>query len=122
VKKSLAILLIPLFLLVTTGVAITSLHCGGKIVDTGIQVKACCKDVNKGGCCSTKSKIVKVEEVFIKRAASFELNKLSSQYTPDYHLFYFPQIKNIFYSTIYRDKAPPLIRGCLYLLFHSLII
>lgn len=120
-KKLIAILLIPVFLLMTAGVTITTLYCNGKISDVGINVKACCKDVNKGGCCDTKTKIVKVEDDFVSHPASFKFNKfidldLGLQVT------YVSEAINVSYFKTYWDKAPPLIKGDLYILFRSLII
>lgn len=121
-KKFLAILLIPVFLLMTAGVAITSLYCKGQISEVGINVKACCKDVNKGGCCNTTTKIVKVEDTFVSSSVSFEINKIIDLYLPNFQTAYLPDVRSISYFKIYWDKAPPSIKGDLYILYGTLII
>ena len=65
-KNGLIILLIPLFLLFTAGVSITSLYCQEKLCEIGFNVHPCCDDVNKGGCCETKSSFLKVADGFVK--------------------------------------------------------
>ena len=65
-KNGLVIFLIPLFLLSTTGVSITSLYCQGELCEVGFTVHPCCDDVNKGGCCETESNFLKIADSFVK--------------------------------------------------------
>ncbi len=122
-KKVVAILLIPIFLLMTSGLAITSLYCSGKISKVGLKVNACCKDVNKGGCCKTKTTIVKLDDAFVSgTSASFDLHKIIDYYVPAFYL----DIGHVSIQKVavmeHWDKAPPPVKGELYLLFRSLII
>jgi hypothetical protein len=121
-KKLIALFLIPVFLLMTAGVAITSLYCQGKISDVGITVKACCKDVDKGGCCNTKSEIVKVKDAFLSTSASFDFNHSIVLYIPAFQIPDVSALISNFYFKTYWDKAPPILKGELYILFRSLII
>jgi hypothetical protein len=50
------------------GVSITSLYCQGKLCKIGFTVHPCCNDVNKGGCCETKSILLKVVDSFVKES------------------------------------------------------
>lgn len=120
-RKIIAILLIPVFLLMTAGVAITSLYCNGKISDVGITVKACCQDVDKGGCCDTKTKIVKVNDDFVNQASVFEIHKLIDLNLPDFHSCVLEAAAQTYFK-IYWDKAPPSRQGDLYILFCTLLI
>jgi hypothetical protein len=121
-KKVIAILLIPVFLLMTAGVAITSLYCNGKISDVGITVKACCEDVDKGGCCDTKTKIVKVNDDFVTHSSAYEINKHIDFNFTSFHSTYGSEAINLTYFKIYWDKAPPSNQGDLYILFRTLLI
>lgn len=96
-KKFLAILLIPVFLLMTAGVAITSLYCKGQISEVGINVKPCCKDVNKGGCCNTTTKIVKVEDGYVNHSNSFEFTKYITLDLPSFGFSYVSEVIDISY-------------------------
>ena len=89
-KKLLAILLIPVFLLTTAGVAMTSLYCKGKIVETGITVKPCCKDVNKGGCCNTESQVIKIQDSFVHDSYSVDVATVFTFYTETYSVLRLP--------------------------------
>ena len=122
-RKLIVIFLLPLFLVSTTiGVAMTSLYCNGKLTKTGINVKACCNKVNKGGCCKTEIKIVKVEDNFLKTSNSFDLTKIFTLYYYSAHASYSAESKPISQFRHYSDKAPPLNAAPFYILFHSLII
>ena len=121
-KKFLTILLVPVFLLMTTGVIITSLYCNGQISYVGIAVKDCCKDVNKGGCCHTESKLIKVEDSFVGASASFDLVKIINLNFNNFEFFYEPELISTSYLKTYWDKVPPSKDTPRYILFHSLII
>jgi hypothetical protein len=121
-KKLVAILLIPLFLLTTVGVAMTSLYCHGKISKTGFRVKACCKDVNKGGCCKTESKLVKIEDRYVNASNSFGFHNAIHPAIISHTISYILDFKSVSYFISYWDKAPPSPDKPLYILFHSLII
>lgn len=116
-------MLVPLFLLMTAGVAVTSLYCHGKISEVGIVVKACCKDVNKGGCCNTESKIYKVKDTFVgATGSSGQPGKFTDLYVPGFSVNLLSGSFSVIYYKTYRAKAPPLIKAPLYLLYRSLII
>lgn len=121
-KKLIAILLIPVFLLVTAGVAITSLYCKGQISEVGIHVKACCKDVNKGGCCNTTTKVIKVEDGFVNHSSSFEFHNYINLDLPIFRFSYVSEVINVSYFKTYWDKAPPIIKCGLYIVFRTLLI
>lgn len=122
-KKALILFLIPVFLLATTvGVTIVSHYCGGKLADKGFSIKPCCEDVNKGGCCETKSELLKVKDNFVKTSTDIHLNNVLALEN-NLHVFELkPSFKEVFYSKGYWDKAPPLVNVDLYILFGSLII
>lgn len=121
-KKIIAILLIPIFLLTTAGMAITSLYCKGTISKIGVSIKACCEDVDKGGCCKTTSKVVKVEDDFTELHSAPQLNKLIDFYLPETKIITKPEVSYNTTNFIYWDKAPPISKDRLYILFRSLII
>ena len=122
-KNGLIILLIPLFLLSTAGVAITSLYCQGKLCEIGFNVHPCCDDVNKGGCCKTETKVVKIEDSYVSSSVSYDLNKVSDIFIiSDFRINILSEIVNSSEFISIWDKAPPLINTELYILFHSLII
>lgn len=114
-------MLIPVILLTTAGVAITLLYCKGKVSEIGINVTPCCKNVNKGGCCNTETKIYKVKDAFVS-FASFELNKLVDLYISPVKIDIFSWSEISINLITNWDKAPPLDKGELYILFRSLII
>jgi hypothetical protein len=67
-KKASILLLIPLFTLSTAGLPLTSLFCQGKLCEIGFTVHPCCDDVNKGGCCETRSSLLKIIDSFVKES------------------------------------------------------
>lgn len=71
-KKSLLWLLIPVFLLATAGVTVTSVFCKGELFKSGISVDSCCK---KGDCCKKESQFLKVKDDFQKSFTAFKLLK-----------------------------------------------
>jgi hypothetical protein len=122
VKKLIAILLIPAFLIATQGVAVTSLYCKGKLTKQGFNIKACCKDVNKGGCCDTKAEVVKVKDNYVSAAVSYDFHKFLDAATIDFRFSLLPEVATIQYLKFYWDNAPPRIQKGLYILFRSIII
>jgi hypothetical protein len=106
----------------TAGVAITSLYCKGKLSEVGIKVDACCKDVNKGGCCNTQTKIVKMDDNFVNHSFSFEFHNLVDFNFHDFGFSFVSELINTSYFKTNWGNAPPLLKGDLYLLFRSLII
>ncbi len=120
-KRFLIISLIPMFLLATGGVTLNYLYCNGNLTKVGIDVKACCKDVKKGGCCEKETKLVKVKDAFVKavyhhltKALAVDLNIIKPLYiSENYTSAYFKP---------YYNKAPPSKDAPRYILFHSLII
>lgn len=121
-KKVTAILLIPLFLLMTAGVAVTTLYCKGSLAEVGIAVDACCKDVNKGGCCNTQSEVLKVQDVFLSSSLSFDAAAISFLYLPSLQLTFLPVFNYSSHFNTSWDKAPPSEQRALYIIFRSLII
>jgi hypothetical protein len=75
-RKALIILLIPLFTLATVGLSITSLFCQGKLCKIGFTVHPCCDDVNKGGCCETRSILLKIVDSFVKESKDAAFNAI----------------------------------------------
>jgi hypothetical protein len=122
-KKAIAILLIPVFLLATSaGVAMSSHYCKGALKKIGFSVEACCKDVNKGGCCKTTPEIIKVKDHFLKASADL---------LPDAFFVITPAV--IFpYSEVYivtenknlsgLPNGPPTSGRPLYIQYSSLLI
>jgi hypothetical protein len=100
----------------------TSLYCNGKLTKTGFNVKACCNKVNKGGCCKTEIKLVKVEDNFLKASNSFDLSKIFTLYYSSVYTSYTAEVKPVSQFIYYSDKAPPLNTSPRYILFHSLVI
>ncbi|MBX9851725.1 MAG: hypothetical protein K2X86_08205 [Cytophagaceae bacterium] len=121
-KKALILLLIPVFLATTVGVTIASHYCGGNLVEKGFDIKPCCKDVNKGGCCETTSELMKIKDSFVKASTSFPVNDVLAIENIFSVFELKPSFKEISYSKGYWSKAPPLPDEQLYILYHSLII
>lgn len=121
-RKLLAILLIPIFLFATQGVAGTALYCKGELTKQGIFIKACCDDVDKDGCCNTKSKIVKIEDSFLTSNTSFDLHKILDIHLTSFQVSFIPETIKITNLKVNMANAPPLIYSALYILFRSLII
>ncbi len=121
-KKAFTIFLIPVFLFATTiGVSQVALYCGGKLKEKAFAVKACCKDVNKGGCCKTKSERVKVKDNFVKTNAHFNFSILVVE-NGYYSFEHAVSFKAISFTNSYWGNAPPLPDQPFYLLYRSLII
>jgi hypothetical protein len=122
-RKLIVIFLLPVFLVSTTiGVTMTSLYCNGKLTKTGMNVKACCNKVNKGGCCKTEIKLVKVEDIFLKTSNSFDLSNIFTLYYSSGYISCTAEVKPLSQFRHYSHKAPPLDAKPLYILFHSLVI
>lgn len=121
-KKVTAILLIPIFLLMTAGVAVTSLYCKGSLAEVGIAVDACCDDVNKGGCCNTQFEVLKVQDAFLSSSVSFDAAAIPFLFLPSVQMTCLPGFSYSSHFKTYRDKAPPSEPRALYILFRSLII
>lgn len=100
----------------------TSLYCKGELTAKGMNIKACCKDVNKGGCCNTKAEIFKVKDNYVSSSSTIDFNKFIDLHIAGIPTSYLPEVIDISYSKSYWDKAPPLVKGDLYILFRSLII
>jgi hypothetical protein len=100
----------------------TSLYCKGKLSKIGINIKACCKKVNQGGCCKTEIKLVKVKDDFLKTSASFKFSKVFDLHYKSVAVNYSVDLKPFYHYNYYRDKAPPGQRNSLYILFHSFLI
>lgn len=122
-KKLFAILLVPVLLISTSvGISMTSLYCKGEISQTGFSIKACCNDVNKGGCCSTETRIVKVEDDFLKTSDEAGLSKiLNLFYTYPEGVYANNALPGSFYA-FYDGKAPPEKGVPLFILHCVLII
>lgn len=84
--KTLLILLFPLVVFSTTGVSLTSLYCQGKFSQIGFKVHPCCSDVNKGGCCETRSVLLKNADSFFEKRTEIPVKVFS----PEKPLLYLP--------------------------------
>jgi hypothetical protein len=123
VKKSLILILIPIFLLATAiGVRMTALYCQGEISKIGLDVEACCKNVKKGGCCEKKSQHVKVKDHFIKTESLSSIAKVFYVFQITYFNSIPIKLSEVTYFKNYWDKAPPFQKEPHYILFRSLII
>lgn len=121
-KKLIAILFIPIFLLSTAGVAITAHYCKGKFVESGIGVKACCKDINNGGCCDTETKVVIVEDAYVKDAASVDVKSFFAVFIPQNFYIDFSAVSLSSSNKLPQANAPPLSVKDFVILFCSLLI
>jgi hypothetical protein len=122
-KKALAILLIPIFLLTAAfGVTVTVYSCNGmnKGTEKVAMSKPCCKDVGKKGCCNKESKILKIKDDFVKTVNQVGISKLLVLEFNLIHPLYIIHYK-VSSLSMYRDIAPPKDVSR-YILFHSLII
>lgn len=100
----------------------TALYCNGELSKVGYDVKVCCKDVKKGGCCEKKSQHIKVKDHFIKNENSKpSLKIVDVDHSAIYNL-YTVKVLPLTCLKNYWDKAPPLQKEPHYILFRSLII
>jgi hypothetical protein len=120
-KKVLVIALIPIFLMATQGVAVTTLFCKGKITKISAGVKPCCKDVNKGGCCKTESRVLKVQDNFTHASVDYKFTADFVYRVSDFSCKVYSISRKID-TTYFRSHAPPLIKQGLYILFRAIII
>jgi hypothetical protein len=122
VKKVLAILIIPVFLLTATvGVRLNYYSC--KAMASISMEKPCCKKVGKGGCCEKHSTILKIKDVFVKVTQSFDLSSsLFVIQTQDLRIKPASLSKEPGHTKGYWDKAPPAPNIGYYILYRSIII
>jgi hypothetical protein len=124
-KKAAIILLIPLFVLSTVGLSITSLYCQGELYEIGFTVHPCCDDVNKGGCCQTTSILLRVADSFVKESKDFSF-KVSGFEKPviSYSIFLITLNSHTAFRETIKSKLPEILPpgNLTYLLLCALLI
>lgn len=103
----------------------TSLYCQGKLCETGFSVHPCCDDVNKGGCCETKSSFLKVADGFVKSSCDTLVKVLSFErlnYSHELLAQIFPPESAV--KPNVQDRGSPVAcsGGCMYLYLCTLIL
>ena len=127
--KTLLILLFPLVVFSTTGVSLTSLYCQGKFSQIGFHVHPCCNDVNKGGCCETKSVLLKNPDSFFEKRKEIS----AKLFSPEKALVYLPLSDwlrtyrtdpriNQPYKNTYLPPQYAYVLFCTFLLWYHIII
>jgi hypothetical protein len=122
-KRFIVIMFIHVFLLSTAGLTLNKMYCNGSYVKVGIAIDACCKDLNKGGCCSSKTIVIKVKDFFESVSTVFlDFTSMPAVVYERLQHYWNTIILRPSFFKFYQGKAPPLNKVSLFLLYRSLII